>query len=151
MTLQEYANSRGITYEATRQAVKKAEPDILSHITKQGRTRILDLEAVNMLDKLRTGKRVKVIRQNTPDTDTTIDRLKNEIILLQRQLLEAQEQNQQTALLNAQNVARLEAMTDTTNQLKSEIDTKQSEIEQLKIENAKYHKTVFGLYRKDRD
>lgn len=150
MTLQEYASSRGITYEATRQAVKRAEPDILPHITKQGRTRILDLEAVTMLDKLRTGKRVKVIRQNTPEPDETIDRLKNEIIILQRQLLEAREQNQQTALLNAQSVARLEAMTDTNNRLQSELDTKQSELEQLKTENAKYHKTIFGLYRKDR-
>ena len=150
MTLQEYANSRGITYEATRQAVKRAEPDILNHITKQGRTRILDQEAVILLDKLRTGKRVKVIRQNTPDTDQTIDQLKNEIILLQRQLIEAREQSQQTALLNAESVARLDAMTDTNNRLQSELDTTQNELEQLRTENAKYHKTIFGLYRKDR-
>jgi len=139
MTLQEYADTRQITYEAVRQAVKKASPEIDGHITKVGRTRVLDNEAVKLLDDRRKGSRVTVIKAKATEADQTIDQLKNRIILLQDQLLSCQD----TLRIASENVARLEAVSDTNKRLQSEID-------QLRAENGRYHKTIFGLYRKDK-
>lgn len=140
MTLQEYATTRNITYEAVRLAVKKAKPDIDKHITKQGRTRILDNEAVRILDDKRKGSKVSVIKAKNTENEQTIDQLKNEIILLQRQLLDCKD----SLRIASDNVARLEAVSDTNKRLQSEIDT-------LRADNSRYHKTIFGLYRKDKD
>lgn len=139
MTLQEYATTRNITYEAVRLAVKKAKPDIDKHITKQGRTRILDNEAVRILDDKRKGSKVSVIKAKNTENEQTIDQLKNEIILLQRQLLDCKD----SLRIASDNVARLEAVSDTNKRLQSEIDT-------LRADNSRYHKTIFGLYRKDK-
>lgn len=139
MTLQEYATTRNITYEAVRLAVKKAKPDIDKHITKQGRTRILDNEAVRILDDKRKGSKVSVIKAKNTENEQTIDQLKNEIILLQRQLLDCKD----SLRIASENVARLEAVSDTNKRLQSEIDT-------LRADNSRYHKTIFGLYRKDK-
>lgn len=139
MTLQEYATTRNISYEAVRQAVKKSSPDIDSHITKQGRTRILDDEAVRILDKRRKDNKVSVISAKSVDDKETIDVLKNKIIVLQEQLLQAQ----QTALINAEAVAKLEAYTDINKRQQDKIDTLQAEL-------STYHRTIFGLYKKDK-
>lgn len=139
MTLQEYATTRNISYEAVRQAVKKSSPDIDSHITKQGRTRILDDEAVRILDKRRKDNKVSVISAKPVDDKDTIDALKNKIIVLQEQLLQAQ----QTALINAEAVAKLEAYTDINKRQQDKIDTLQAEL-------STYHRTIFGLYKKDK-
>lgn len=139
MTLQEYATTRNITYEAVRLAVKKAKPEIDKHITKQGRTRILDNEAVRILDDKRKGSKVSVIKAKNTENEQTIDQLKNEIILLQRQLLDCKD----SLRIASENVARLEAVSDTNKRLQSEIDT-------LRADNSRYHKTIFGLYRKDK-
>jgi len=141
MTLKDYAVSREITYEAVRQLVKKLEPEITPHISKQGRTRVLDPDGVRMLDDRRKGYRLSVTRSeartDAVEASQTIDQLKNEIILLQRQLLEARTE----ALEARESVARLEAYADIS---KSQAD----KIERLEGELGKYQRTFFGLYRK---
>lgn len=144
MTLQEYARTRNITYEAVRQAVKKASPEIDGHITKDGRTRVLDNEAVKILDERRKGSRVAVIKAKATESEQTVDQLKNEIILLQRQLLSCKDDLR----IASENVARLEAVSDTNKRLQADIDRKQLEIDQLKTDLGSYHKTIFGFYRK---
>lgn len=144
MTIKEYATSRSITYEAVRQLVRKLEPDISEHITKNGRTRSLDPDAIRMLDDRRKGSRVSVTRSEARaevlDASQTIDQLKNEIILLQRQLLEAR-----TEVLEArESVARLEAYSDICK-------TQEAKIERLEGELGLYQRTIFGLYRKKRE
>lgn len=135
MTFKEYADSRSISYEAVRQLVKKT-PGINAYIEKNGRTRVLTSEAVNMLDNRRNRSRVSII--NKQDTSQElIDNLKNEIILLQKQLLEAKEQ----ALESSQALARLQAIEDNNDKLERKIEALQSEL-------GAYHKTIFGLYRK---
>lgn len=143
MTLKEYAVSRGITYEAVRQMIKKLEPEITSHISKQGRTRVIDRNGVQLLDDRRKGSSVSVTRSDARtdvlEASQTIDQLKNEIILLQRQLLEAR-----TDVLEArENVARLEAYADISK-------SQEAKIERLESELGQYHKTIFGLYKKDK-
>ena len=141
MTIKEYADTRQVTYEAVRQLVKKLDAELNGHITKHGRTRVLDDDAVKMLDDRRTGTRLAVIKAKATEQADTVDQLKNEIILLQRQLLTAQDEHKQLALEHAQSVARLEAVSDTNKRMQDEIDRLQSELGQ-------YHKSVFGFYRK---
>ena len=143
MTLKDYALSRGITYEAVRQLVKKLEPEIASHISKQGRTRHIDPDGVRMLDDRRKGSSVSVTRSDARtevlEASETIDKLKNEIIVLQRQLLEAR-----TEVLEArESVARLEAYADISK-------SQEAKIERLEGELGRYHKTIFGFYRREK-
>lgn len=139
MTIQEYATTREITYEAARQAVNKAMPQIKDHISKQGRTRILDEQAVKILDDNRKGFRVSVVKKRVSENQETIDQLKNEIILLQKQLIDTQEELRNAA----ENVARLEAIAETSK-------TQASKIDQLQAELNTFHKSFFGFYRKDK-
>ncbi len=140
MTIKEYADTRQVSYEAVRQLVKKLDTELSAHITKDKRTRVLDNEAVRILDERRKGSKVSVIKAKTTENEQVIDQLKNKIILLQHQLLQCQD----SLRLASENVARLEAVSDTNKRLQSEIDT-------LKAENGRYHKTIFGLYRKDKN
>ena len=137
MTIREYADSRNITYEAVRQLVKKLSSELDGHITKQGRTRVLDTEAVKVLDDRRTGTRVSVIRPKATEDTEIIDQLKNEIILLQRELLGCKDELR----IASENVARLEAVSDTNKRLQAEIDVYKDEL-------STYQRTIFGLYRK---
>ncbi len=146
MTLKDYASSRGITYEAVRQLVKKLRPGIDEHITKSGRTRILDDIAVKMLDDRRNESKVSVIRTDTSNQIETIDQLKNEIIILQRQLLTCQNDLR----IASENASRLEAVSIINERQQSEIDTLKSDNESLKNQLGKYRKTIFGLYIREK-
>ena len=144
MTIQEYATSRGITYEAARQAVERAKPEIERFIRKQGRTRYLLPEAEKLLDERRKGSKITTIKKESADKSdrieelsTTIDKLKNEIIVLQKQLIEEKE----SALEAREKVARLEAIADTSKKQEEQIDRLQAELN-------RYERTIFGLYRK---
>lgn len=147
MTIKEYATSRNITYEAARQAVERAKPDIEKYIRKQGRTRYLLPEGEQLLDRIRKKTRITtIIKESTDKSDkidelsTQIDKLKNEIIVLQKQLLD----EKQKALESSVMVARLESVSD--------INQKQEkQIEQLQAELSLYERTVFGLYRKKKN
>lgn len=144
MTIQEYATSRNITYEAARQAVNKAKPEIDRYIHKQGRTRYLTPEGEQLLDKRRKNNRITSLKKESSDKtekieeqSDTIDKLKNEIIVLQKQLLE----ERSLRLESAEKVARLEAIADTRKHQEEQIDRLQAELN-------RYERTIFGLYRK---
>lgn len=137
MTIKEYSTSRKITYEAARQAVERCKPEILEHISKHKRVRILDDIAVKMLDDNRQGSSVSVIRKQSTEQTDIIDKLKNEIIVLQKQLLEERTMR----LESAEKVARLEAIADTRKLQEEQIDRLQAELN-------RYERTIFGLYRK---
>lgn len=147
MTIKEYASSRGISYEAVRQQINRLRPGIDEHITKQGRTRLLDNTAVSMLDDKRKGSKVSVIHTDTVSKSETIDKLKNEIILLQKQLLACQDELK----IASENSARLEAVSVINKHQQSQIEQLQAENNGIKSELGRYHKTIFGLYRRDKE
>ena len=138
MTIKEYAESQRITYEAVRISIKK-HPEINKHIKKVGRTRYIDDEGIEMLDNLRN----KIISSGSDRHQTKrnerdyISILQNEIIELQKKLLEASE-NEHKALLE---VAELKQLSITAKRQESEIEALQTELN-------RYKKTVFGLYVK---
>lgn len=144
MTIQEYATSRNITYEAARQAINKAMPEIEKYIHKQGRTRHLTPDGEQLLDKRRKNNRITSLKKESADKSEkieeqsdTIDKLKNEIIMLQKELLEERTMR----LESAEKVARLEAIADTSKKQEEQIDRLQAELN-------RYERTIFGLYRK---
>ena len=62
VTLKEYADSRGISYEAIRRQIPIYEnaPELEGHIHLQGRTKYLDEDAVRFFDSKRGGPHVSV-------------------------------------------------------------------------------------------
>ena len=60
ITLRDYANQKGISYEAVRRQLKRYSSELEGHITKQGRTRFLDDEAVAFLEEHRQDNAVSV-------------------------------------------------------------------------------------------
>lgn len=148
MTIQEYATSRSITYEAARQAVERCKPDILEHITKHKRTRILDDTAVKLLDENRRGSSVSVIKKKAAEKADQMEQLKDEnilllkkIVMLEEELTKAKDNLSEKALESSQARLRLESANDTNKRLESEIDRLHAEIDT-------YRPFCFGLYRK---
>ena len=85
-TIKEYARSRGITHEAVRRQIKRYAEELDGHITIQGRTKYLDLAAVEFLDQHRLQKTVVV-----EPTEQEIDRYRDEVERLNRILEEKNE------------------------------------------------------------
>lgn len=141
LSLKEYAKSRNISYEAVRQSIKRHSGELTEHVTKQGRTQFLDDIGVSILDKYRNKGNVSVIDSTDQNTAETIDALKNEIILLQKQIIEIQNESKNADRIAIEAQAQVKMITESNEGLKSEIDTLKSEIQS-------YQRTFFGLYRK---
>lgn len=67
ITIQEYADSRGISYESVRQTIKRHSDEIEGHISKQNSVKYLDEEAVRMLNEWKKIGQVVVYRQEKAD------------------------------------------------------------------------------------
>lgn len=134
ITIKEYASSRGVSYEAVRQSIKRHHNELSNHLHKQGRKTLLDAEAVEILDQYRNNT---ITMQPQIDNAEYISSLKDEIIRLQNENNELLKERQK----GIEASIRLELMTDTT-------EKQERKIEALETELRAYHKTIFGLYRK---
>lgn len=81
MTIRQYAEKRGISYEAARQLVNRHDDVLEVHIHKQGRTRLLDDEAVTLLDDLRQQQRF-IVQQVNPHEEIEALRAENKALLI---------------------------------------------------------------------
>jgi TolA-binding protein len=139
MTIKQYAKSRGVSYEATRKSIERHANELKDHITTEGRTRILDEEAVEILDRHRSKASTPAIEENT--RDQFIHQLQMEIIQLQQTIIDLQGSYQQALIDSTTARTALESETRTTERLTGEIDRLHDELES-------YRPTIFGLYRK---
>lgn len=73
--LKDYAQSKGISYEAVRKQVNRYKSELEGHITKISRTQYLDDEAVAFLDSKRQENPVILLQM---DKDEEIQRLHDE-------------------------------------------------------------------------
>lgn len=131
MSIKEYAKSRSISYESARKQVRRYTKDLAEHTQKIDGSTQLDDFAVEFLDRHRQ-KRPVIVAPSSEETEQEITNLRAEIDRLKSQLLNVQNQ-----LIDAQ---------------KQTIDTQskyQLLLEQKDTELNTYHKTIFGLYRKD--
>lgn len=136
LTIKEYAKSRSISYEAVRQSIKRHKSELADHISKQGKTQYLDDTAVVILDKYRTKGNITVF-ESVEDQAATIDQLKNQIILLQNQIIELQQESR--AGIEARSKLEL---------IEANNESLTAEVELLRAETRSYQRTIFGLYRK---
>ena len=136
ITIKDYAKSRGISYEAVRQSIKRHKTELSDHISKQGRTQYLDETAVIVLDNYRNKNTVSVF-DPVEDQTETVEKLKNQIILLQNRIIELQ--NESVIGIEAQ--AKLQL-------IESQVEELTEENRQLQTENRSYQRTIFGLYKK---
>lgn len=96
VSIREYAENKGCSYEAIRQQVNRYRTELEEHITKVGRTQYLDDAAVEFLDQKRTTSPSIVL---TVEKAEEIERLKQEnknlllqIASLQDELLKEKDQ-----------------------------------------------------------
>ena len=87
VTLKQFADDQGITYEAVRRQVIRHADKLQGHIVKKNRTQYLDDEAVKILKDRR---RESPIVLQTIDQSEEIDRLTDQIESLKAQLMTAQ-------------------------------------------------------------
>ena len=148
MTLKQFADDQGISYEAVRRAVKRHGDKLTGHIIENDGIRYLDEEAVKILKERRRESPIVV---QTMDQGEEIRDLTAQIESLRAQLMQAQNE-----LLSSKD--RIIALQD---ELKAGIEDRAKyqylqrqneeqgkQIEELRKEADSYQKSWFGFYRK---
>lgn len=109
MTIKEYANNRGITYEAARQAVKRHRDELGEHASTPGKKQALELDevAVELLDGWRSSSPIVILAETQADE---LDRLRRENDLLKDQVIALQDQLLQERASAAALTVRVEAL-----------------------------------------
>ena len=87
MTIKQFAEDQGISYEAVRKQVSRYSEELSGHILKQNRTQYLDEKAVEFLKERR---RESPIVLQTMDQGEEISRLRDQVESLKAQLMTAQ-------------------------------------------------------------
>lgn len=137
MTIKEYAKSRQISYEAARQSLKRSKPEIEQYLHRVGRTQYIDDTGIEILDKHRISKASPEIYTGKEDPSVVIDSLKNEIIVLQKQIIDLQKE----AAIGIEAKSKVEY-------LEANNDRLEKSNQDLQTELRSYQRTIFGLYRK---
>ncbi len=177
ITVRQYAKSRGVSYEAVRRQIQKYGADLEGHIEKKNNTSLLDEDACDFLDchrQKRTliiddggGKsEIEVLKMQIARLQAEKEALKDKIIALHEEKQLSDKQNTELIEDNARKTLLLELAEQDKEELKNtkqalqdikvNLDAIQAacnEIQQEK-ENVlqelnKYHKSIFGFYRKD--
>lgn len=149
-TVKEYAKLNGVSYEAVRKQLKQYEKDLAGHVTKQGRTYVLDDKAVEILNVHRA-KRNLIIEQPENELTAEIERLRRELNYCKDQVIKLQ--NDKNILLEEKN-KYIEDKTQNATLLMiadkehDELLQARQELTETKQELNRYTKTIFGLYRK---
>ena len=148
MTIKEYAESRGISYESVAKQVRKYKnKDLKGHLSYQGSKTILDEQAIEILDGHRQPRTI-VMQPSSREITNELkflqdenDHLKNQIIELQQMLLSSKDEYLK---LSQANTAMIEDKARGDEQRK----ILENQLADTKMELEKYSKTIFGLYRK---
>lgn len=144
MSIKQYAESIGISYEGARKNIKRYAKELEGHIFKDEKTKTtrLDDVAQEILNKKRNSSPIVVSDREISEEN---DALKKEIDRLRAKLEEKQdkiemllEQNQ--ILIEDKNTLMIEQKN--TDALTRSIEEKDAEL-------SRYKKTIFGLYRKE--
>lgn len=162
VTIKQFADSQGITYEAVRRQVARYSEELSDHIIRQNRTQYLDEKAVEFLKERR---RESPIVLQTIDQGEEIGRLQDQVeslkaqlVTAQNKLLEAQERvislqdEAQKALEDrARYTALLEDHEDQKRKLQETSDQLrrvEAERDEAVQESRRFIKSWFGFYRK---
>lgn len=158
-TLKQFADAQHVTYEAVRQQVERYKKELKGHVTKIGRTRYLDDEAIAFLTRKRQEMSVFVL----PDSSEELRRLqkeneslKNELLTAQRTIIQLQQDNVSALELKGRCEALLTTQEKTEEALKDaqdKISFLQADTARLRAEKeqaeqlyGEFKKGIFGLY-----
>lgn len=154
-SLREYAQDRGVSYEAVRKAVKRHQAELGDHITEQNRKRYIDDAGQAMLDRYRQINTVTILEGNVNEE---LERLKAELERRDQQIMKLQEriiedQEQKIGLIEYK--ARAELLIEQKEHQEAELKAKDAELQELKAELAEerrraqsFKRGLFGFYRK---
>lgn len=170
ISLQDYAEQKGISYEAVRSQIARYSDDktLMDHIHKIGRTRFLDEDAVEFLDKRRNSSPVVVvsgeknhkieelelkIKELTEDRDRQRDEKEaylKKIVELQEKGIDtskyiAIEDHHKTELELEKKLQEIEELKTEQNELQEEKREAEDEVIKLKEENGKLLKSQAEL------
>ena len=176
MTLKQFADDQGISYEAVRRAVKRHGDKLTGHIIENDGVRYLDEEAVKILKERRRESPIVVqtmdqgeeIRELTAQIESLRSQLmqaqnellssKDRIIALQDELKAGIEDRAKYQLLLTDNEEQKRKLRDAEADLDQEKEMRQylqrkneeqgKQIEELRKEADSFEKSWFGFYRK---
>lgn len=108
-TISQYAKQNGISYQAINQQIKRYESELKEHIIKDGKTRLLDEEAVAFLDSHRVGTKVSVVSGESVSKVEQLEKEKAELLTKLNVAYEAllAEKDKNVALLEKNNELQL--------------------------------------------
>ena len=174
ISIKEYAQSKGVSYEAVRRQVRKFshdEKEFKKHIQEnpqRGTGTLLDDWAIDYLDKHRLPRPV-IVRASEDETQRELENLRSQLAKAMTELNSAKDtiirlQDEKLALTEEKSLAIEDKTRATTlleqkdkdleeskaenQKLNQEIATKNQELEQRDKELNSYQKTIFGLYKK---
>lgn len=169
VTIKQFADSQGISYEAVRKQLNRYSDELSGHIVKQGRKSFLDKWAVEFLETKRKERPVVVATIERSEENEflreQVEKLKAQLMTAQNELLKEkdriialQEEAKKTLEATVRYTALLEEseakdeklkeaerreadLTKTIEELSRERDEAQSEAQS-------YRPSIFGFYRK---
>ena len=162
ITLKQYAESKGISYEAVRKQVNRYQEELKGHIVVKNRTQYIDQWAVDFLSERRRESPIVLVTETQQEQ---IDQMTEQIETLKAQLLAAQNEllSAKDQIINLQVETRqlLETKASYENLLEDHEQQKekltratvqheedQKRIEELQREANSYQRSIFGFYRK---
>lgn len=176
MTLKQFAESKGITYEAVRKQVVRYSKELSGHVIRKNRTQYLDEWAVEFLQERRRESPIVLQTENQGEEISRLqeqmDSLKAQLVSAQNKLLESQdkiislqedvqktlEDRARYAALLEDNEAKTKKLQETEDRLRgieAERDEALQKARDLKTErdeavkeSKSYYKSWFGFYRK---
>lgn len=98
-TFKEYADLRGITYNAVYQSVQAHKKELKGHLHKRGRVTYLDDAAIELLDEYRRGAPVVVVAEGVNEKIAALED-ENRNLHLQLEALQAKLIDEQSAHLS---------------------------------------------------
>ena len=155
MTLREYANNNGISYEAVRKLVIRHKKALGEHLTRENGTQYLDDVAQEILDshrartplvvmEKRLDSEYRELTERIMQKDNQIQALQNELLKLQNETIKLTEYKTRLELLEESK----NELKDQNNQLKNENKSLSDELENTKTELNAFIPSILGFYRK---
>ena len=162
VTIREFADLQGITYEAVRKQVVRFSEELSGHVVRKNRTQYLDEVAVKFLQERR--RESPIILQNMDQGEEIsrlmdqVESLRAQLVSAQNKLLESQERIislQDEAQKALEDKARYTALLEDNETKEKKLQETEDQLRRVEAErdeavqeSKSYYKSWFGFYRK---
>ena len=162
VTIKQFADSQGISYEAVRKQLHKYSEELSGHVIPKDRTRYLDEVAVKFLQERR--RESPIILQNMDQGEEIsrlmdqVESLRAQLVSAQNKLLESQERIislQDEAQKALEDRARYTALLEDNETQKKKLQETEDQLRRVEAErdeavqeSRRFIKSWFGFYRK---